>query len=340
MIAFYASARSLQIGDGVEVIALTSVTANLIAIIGGILVFHEPIGSGALEITARFLAFCLVIAGAALMPAPMRGPRARSGLATPAAVAARAPGQAERQQREQRPPADVVAVLAIERVRVARGALGGFVAFLAGGAAAARAGPAHRRALRGEAPAMAEHAAGEHALSLPSGFATHAREGVPSSLVCRASGCVAGWRRTALSYGTVETHVPIRLDRLPWSRFHWMVVVGLGTVWILDGLEVTIVGSIGARLTEPGSGLELGASQVLTAGSIFVAGACVGALFFGQLTDRFGRKKLFLLTLVVYLVARSRRRSRAAPCSSTSAASSPAPASAASTPPSTPRSTN
>jgi drug/metabolite transporter (DMT)-like permease len=71
-IAFYASARSLQIGDGVEVIALTSVTANLTAIIGGILVFHDPIGSGAVGITGRFLAFCLVIAGAALMPAPMR----------------------------------------------------------------------------------------------------------------------------------------------------------------------------------------------------------------------------------------------------------------------------
>jgi hypothetical protein len=72
VIAFYASARSLQIGDGVEVIALTSVTANLTAIIGGILVFHDPIGSGAVGITGRFLAFCLVIAGAALMPAPMR----------------------------------------------------------------------------------------------------------------------------------------------------------------------------------------------------------------------------------------------------------------------------
>jgi drug/metabolite transporter (DMT)-like permease len=72
VIAFYASARSLQIGDGVEVIALTSVTANLTAIIGGILVFHDPTGSGAVGITGRFLAFCLVIAGAALMPAPMR----------------------------------------------------------------------------------------------------------------------------------------------------------------------------------------------------------------------------------------------------------------------------
>jgi drug/metabolite transporter (DMT)-like permease len=72
VISFFASARSLQLGQGVEVIALTSVAANLAAIIGGILVFHDPIGSGALEITARFLAFCLVIAGAALMPAPMR----------------------------------------------------------------------------------------------------------------------------------------------------------------------------------------------------------------------------------------------------------------------------
>jgi drug/metabolite transporter (DMT)-like permease len=72
VVSFYASARSLQIGDGVEVIALTSVAANLAAILGGIVVFHEPIGSGAPATTARFLAFCLVIGGAALMPAPMR----------------------------------------------------------------------------------------------------------------------------------------------------------------------------------------------------------------------------------------------------------------------------
>ena len=72
VIAFYASARSLQTRRGVEVIALTSVAANLAAIIGGILVFHDPIGSGAPAIVARVLAFCLVIAGAALMPAPTR----------------------------------------------------------------------------------------------------------------------------------------------------------------------------------------------------------------------------------------------------------------------------
>ena len=102
---------------------------------------------------------------------------------------------------------------------------------------------------------------------------------------------------------TIETDVPARMDRLPWSRFHWMVVIGLGTVWILDGLEVTIVGSIASRLTEEGSGLELSVSQVGTAAAIYVIGACLGALFFGQLTDRFGRKKLFLLTLLVYIVA-------------------------------------
>jgi drug/metabolite transporter (DMT)-like permease len=85
VIAFYASARSLQIGDGVEVIALTSVTANLIAIFGGIVVFHDPIGSGPPGITARFLAFCLVIAGAALMPAPMRATPDAASAPQPAA---------------------------------------------------------------------------------------------------------------------------------------------------------------------------------------------------------------------------------------------------------------
>jgi hypothetical protein len=102
---------------------------------------------------------------------------------------------------------------------------------------------------------------------------------------------------------TIETRIPSRLDRLPWSRFHWMVVIGLGTVWILDGLEVTIVGSIGDRLTESGSGISLDASQIGTAAAFYVGGACLGALFFGQLTDRFGRKKLFLLTLGLYIAA-------------------------------------
>src|SRR4051794_11200430 len=102
---------------------------------------------------------------------------------------------------------------------------------------------------------------------------------------------------------TVETKVPARLDRLPWSRWHWLVVLGLGTVWILDGLEVTIVGTVSAVLTEKGSGLELTASQVGQAAAIYVTGACLGALFFARLTDMFGRKKLFMITLAVYLIA-------------------------------------
>jgi MFS family permease len=92
------------------------------------------------------------------------------------------------------------------------------------------------------------------------------------------------------------------MDRLPWSSWHWLVVVGLGTVWILDGLEVTIVGAIGARLTEKDA-LGITDGQLGLTGTIYVIGAATGALFWGYLTDRFGRKKLFLLTLAVYLVA-------------------------------------
>ncbi|MFD4476242.1 MFS transporter [Streptomyces sp. NPDC058471] len=108
----------------------------------------------------------------------------------------------------------------------------------------------------------------------------------------------------APSEATVTTAVPARLDRLPWSRWHWMIVIGLGTVWILDGLEVTTVGNIASRLSEEGSGLAISSAQVTgTAAALYVAGACAGALFFGRLTDKFGRKKLFMVTLAVYLAA-------------------------------------
>ncbi|MFB9839104.1 MFS transporter [Actinoallomurus acaciae] len=101
----------------------------------------------------------------------------------------------------------------------------------------------------------------------------------------------------------IETNVPARLDRLPWARWHWLILIGLGTVWILDGLEVNVVGVIGPRLTSTAGGLGLSDSQVGLGAALYVAGACAGALVFGHLTDRFGRKRLFLVTLTVYLLA-------------------------------------
>lgn len=100
----------------------------------------------------------------------------------------------------------------------------------------------------------------------------------------------------------VETDVPARLDRLRWSRFHWLVVATLGITWILDGLEVTLAGAVGTALRESPV-LQLTDAQVGASASAYLAGAVIGALFFGWLTDLLGRRKLFFITLGLYLVA-------------------------------------
>jgi MFS family permease len=119
--------------------------------------------------------------------------------------------------------------------------------------------------------------------------------------------CPAAMSRSAgtepVAPGTrIETDIPARLDRLPWSRWHWRVVIALGITWILDGLEVTLVGAVASVLGEPGT-LHLSESEIGAAASAYLFGAIAGALLFGRLTDRFGRKKLFLVTLAVYLGA-------------------------------------
>ena len=100
----------------------------------------------------------------------------------------------------------------------------------------------------------------------------------------------------------IETDLPARLDRLPWSRFHWLVVLALGITWILDGLEVTLAGAVSSALKASPS-LQLSDAQVGASASAYLAGAVLGALFFGWLTDRLGRKRLFFVTLGVYAVA-------------------------------------
>ncbi|MDD2860459.1 MAG: MFS transporter [Acidiphilium sp.] len=107
---------------------------------------------------------------------------------------------------------------------------------------------------------------------------------------------------SAVSAPLVETAIPARLDRLPWSRFHWLVVSALGVTWILDGLEVTMVGSLSGAIARAPD-MHLTSADVGALGSAYVAGAVLGALFFGWLTDRLGRKRLFTITLLVYLLA-------------------------------------
>ena len=100
----------------------------------------------------------------------------------------------------------------------------------------------------------------------------------------------------------ITSDVPARLDRLPWSRWHWKVVIALGVSWLLDGLEVTVVGALGPTLGRDDT-LGLSAAQIGWAASAYIAGAVLGALFFGRLADHLGRKKMFLVTLAVYLFA-------------------------------------
>jgi len=99
-----------------------------------------------------------------------------------------------------------------------------------------------------------------------------------------------------------RTNIPQRMDRLPWSRWHWLVIISLGITWILDGLEVTIIGSIAGVLKEPQT-VHFTDVQISGAGTFYLLGAVLGALFFGRLTDRLGRKMLFMITLGVYLIA-------------------------------------
>jgi len=100
----------------------------------------------------------------------------------------------------------------------------------------------------------------------------------------------------------ITSDVPARLDRLPWSGWHWRVVIALGVSWLLDGLEVTVVGALGPTLGREDT-LGLSAADVGWAGSAYIAGAVLGALFFGRLADHLGRKRMFLATLIVYLAA-------------------------------------
>lgn len=98
-----------------------------------------------------------------------------------------------------------------------------------------------------------------------------------------------------------ETLIPARLDRLPWSRFHWLLVVGLGITWVLDGLEVTLMGAISAVLQRPDV-LHLTGSQIGAISSSYLAGAVGGSLIFGHLTDRYGRRTFFFVSLAIYLL--------------------------------------
>jgi MFS family permease len=111
-----------------------------------------------------------------------------------------------------------------------------------------------------------------------------------------------GVENTAADPLIIETRVPARLDALAWGRFHWLVVMTLGITWVLDGLEVTLAGAVSAALRASPS-LQFTETQIGAGASAYLAGAVLGALYFGWLTDRLGRKRLFFVTLAIYLIA-------------------------------------
>jgi MFS family permease len=120
---------------------------------------------------------------------------------------------------------------------------------------------------------------------------TPARTAPPAA--AKASDAAGAWPK-------ITTNIPARLDRLPWSRFHVLILLALGITWILDGIEVTIVGAIAPVLRNTDT-LGLSATQIGSAASAYITGAVAGALLFGWLTDRFGRRLVFYVTLIVYL---------------------------------------
>lgn len=134
----------------------------------------------------------------------------------------------------------------------------------------------------------------------PQGEATASRESSENASVRVLSG--SSLPDQPVSPSMVETDIPQRLDRLPWSSWHVRIITALGTSWLLDGLEVTLVGSLSGILQSQ-AGLRLSDAQVTGSATFYLAGAVVGALFFGYLTDRLGRRKLFLVTLATYSLA-------------------------------------